>query len=356
MKFRIFITLLLAEALGLAATAASRDSSRTFTIAMTGDIMMGTTYPTTQLPPDDGKHLFDDAKDVLASADIAAGNLEGTLCDSGSSTKGNGKYSYAFRTPVRFAPRLKEAGFDFLCQANNHANDFGAEGITSTEKALNELGIEYSGIKEHKSWAIIERDSVKFGLCAFGHNSYTLKHQDLATVKAILDTLKAQADIIIVAFHGGAEGTSHSHLPQGKETFLGEDRGSLRQFAHFCIDNGADVIYGHGPHVVRCVEVYKGRFIAYSLGNFCTPYGINVSGISGYAPVIEAKIDGNGKFLSGQIHSFIQVRGVGPRKDTLNKVSAQIRSLTLADVPHSGVVIGDDGAITLKAEPANPKD
>ena len=95
----------------------------TLTVAMVGDVMMGTTYPSRMLPENDGKDLFKDAKDILKNADLTVGNLEGTLCDGGQSTKGSGPNSYSFRTPTSFAPRLKEVGFDYMSMANNHAND-----------------------------------------------------------------------------------------------------------------------------------------------------------------------------------------------------------------------------------------
>lgn len=329
-------------------TLKEEQSNAPYTIALTGDIMMGTTYPAPALPVDSGKKLFKDVRDILKQADIAVGNLEGALCDSGETTKKKGAYSYAFRTPTGFVGRLSDAGYDFLSMANNHAFDFGIEGIRSTENALSHARISFAGIKGRTSSAIITHNGVRYGFCAFGHNSYTLRHQDLSLVKSILDSLKQKADIIIVSFHGGAEGKDKSHLPNGKETFLGEDRGSLRDFAHFCIDNGADVIYGHGPHVVRCVEVYKDKFIAYSLGNFCTPYGISTSGISGYAPVIEVRIDHDGRFINGKINSFIQQRGLGPRRDTTNVVARQIRALTLADIQSPAITISSNGEIELK--------
>ncbi len=319
-----------------------------FTIAMCGDIMMGTTFPTVQLPANRGRDLFQDTKEIFQSADMAVGNLEGTILDGGTSRKSPGPNSYSFRTPTDFAPLLSEAGFDFLSMANNHARDFGDGGIISTEKELDKLGIKYSGIQGRTSMAVVEKDGVKYGFCAFGHNSYTIKHLDLSAVKAILDSLNNVADIIVVSFHGGAEGRTKAHLPYGEEFFLGENRGSLREFTHFCIDNGADVVYGHGPHVVRCVELYKDRFIAYSLGNFCTPYGMNLTGISGQAPIIEAQIAADGKFLSGKIHSFIQQRGVGPRKDATHSVAKQIRDLTLADIKDNKLLIADDGTMTVK--------
>jgi len=330
--------------------AAEEPVGDTLTIALTGDIMMGTTYPEPVLPANDGRSLFRDVKEILLKADITAGNLEGTLCDSAETTKKKSAFSYAFRTPTHFATRLKEAGYDFLSMANNHAFDFGTEGVISTEEALDRQGIMYAGISGRRRYAVVKRSGVRFGLCAFGHNGYTLRHQDLGTVKEILDSLKTKADIIVVSFHGGAEGSTKSHLPYGKEEFLKEDRGSLREFARFCVDNGADVIYGHGPHVVRCIEVYKGRLIAYSLGNFCTPYGINTSGISGYAPVIVAEINRKGEFLHGHIHSFIQKRGLGPRRDTTNIVAQQIKRLTATDIPDSKITIGKDGGIKVKNE------
>ena len=341
MKPRLFLFTLLA---GYAVAC----FSDTLTIAMTGDIMMGTTFPAKALPANDGADLFKDTKAITQRADIAVGNLEGTLCDGGTSTKGSGPNVYSFRTPTSYAPLLKDAGYDFLSMANNHANDFGDIGIESSERCLNEQGIKYAGIEGHVESAVITRKGLKIGLCAFGHNSYTLKHTDLQLVKRILDDLKKKSDIIIVSFHGGAEGRTKSHLPYGSETFLGENRGSLREFAHFCIDNGADVIYGHGPHVVRAAEVYNGRFIIYSLGNFCTPYGMSLTGISAHSPVIEITIDDQGRFLHGRIHSFLQQKGIGPRKDNSHEVARQIKQLSEEDIPQSEARIDAKGNITLK--------
>lgn len=319
-----------------------------FTVALTGDIMMGTTYPDSILPPDCGRALFRDVQAILRRADIAAGNLEGTICDTTYSTrKKTSEYKYAFRMPPEFAPRLKEAGFDFLCMANNHTNDFGPAGIRSTEAELSRLGISFAGIRGHNELAVVERRGVKFGLCAFGHNAHTLRMDNPSKVRSILDSLQRVADIVIVSFHGGAEGSAYSHLPYGKEEFLNENRGSLREFARFCIDNGADIVYGHGPHVVRCIETYRGRFIAYSLGNFCTPYGISILGISGYAPVIEVQTDRQGRFLNGTIHPFIQRRGLGPQRDTTGVVIKRIAELTAEDIPQGKLRISNDGKIVL---------
>lgn len=339
---------------GKKAPAASMTSDRrakggTLNLAFVGDIMPGTTFPDSRLPEKDGATLFKDVDSILTVADVAAGNMEGALADEGETTKKGGKFSYSFRVPTRYGKLIADAGFDFMSMANNHAFDFGLDGVKSTEATLHSNGIAYSGIGGRKESAIVERNGIRYGFCAFGHNSYTLKHADQENVKRIIGNLREKADIVIVSFHGGAEGTAHKHLPQGKEMFLGENRGDLRNFAHFCIDNGADVVYGHGPHVVRAVELYKNHFIAYSLGNFCTPYGVNISGISGYAPVLQLTVNAaDGTFVGGKINSFIQQRGKGPRRDPLNLVAKEIRSLTNADFSNPKLTIANDGTISKR--------
>ena len=319
----------------------------TLTVAMTGDIMMGTTYPTVRLPANDGRDLFQDTAPILQAATLAVGNLEGAICDGGTCTKGGGANSYAFRTPTSYTHLLDDAGYDFVSMANNHSNDFGDTGILSTEKCLESYGIAYSGLTGRKEWTVVERGGVRWGLCAFGHNQKTLKHADLGKVEAILDTLKKHSDLIVVSFHGGAEGSDKGHLPNGQETCFGENRGELRKFAHFCIDHGASVVYGHGPHVTRCVEVYKGRFIAYSLGNFCTPYGMGLSGTLGYAPVITVRVlSTTGEFVDGRIHPFIQRSGLGPRRDETGTVTRHIKALSDSDVPASEAVVSEGGEIS----------
>ena len=351
-------------------TPASSNIKDTLTFAFVGDIMMGTTFPSRMLPADEGRNLFRDAKDILSRADIAAGNLEGTLCDGGQTKKKVSSICYAFRTPTSYSHLLKEAGFDFLGMANNHANDFGLEGIVSTEKELDAMGIGRAGIAGRQEYAILEirgddvtevhRDensnpasthprtstpSIRVGFCAFGHNSYTITHTDTANVSRILKKLRSQVDLLVVCFHGGAEGAKASHLPQGKELFLGENRGSLRQFAHQCIDLGADIVYGHGPHVPRCIELYNDKLIAYSLGNFCTPKSVSLKGISGYAPLLEVKVDGEGRFLEGKIHSFIQQPAIGPRLDGQHRAAQLIRDLSASDIARPQLTISSSGDI-----------
>lgn len=322
------------------------------TLAFTGDIMMGTTYPEEgrYLTPDDGATLFADVKDIISAADIAAGNLEGTLLDGEGIVKkcGNPELCYAFRMPTRYTAHLTDAGFDLMSVANNHINDFGAPGLTSTREALQDAGIAFAGLRSSCPTAIIEKDGRRIGFAAFGHNRGTLNIMNMEEVRSTVKGLADECDYVIVSFHGGGEGKKFTHVPHAMENCFGEQRGNVEAFAHAAIDAGADVVYGHGPHVTRAIELYKDHLIMYSLGNFCTPYRVSLSGVSGHAPVVTVTLNPDGTFDSGRIHSFIQMPGKGPRKDASHSVATQIRALTLSDFPATPLRIADDGTISRK--------
>ena len=328
------------------------DSLRNLTFAFVGDIMMGTTYPESPkgayLPPRDGADLFRDCDSLLRSADVAAGNLEGTLFDNGGTVKrcSNPALCYAFRTPTRYVVNLTGAGFDLLSMANNHSNDFGPEGVTSTMRTLRNAGIAYAGLAGKCDTASIIRDGRSIGFAAFGANRGNLSINDLALVRRVVGSLKRNHDLVVVSFHGGAEGPAHTRVPHATETAFGENRGNVERFAHAAVDAGADVVYGHGPHVVRAAELYKGHLILYSLGNFCTPYRVSLGGLSGQAPVVTAELAPDGTFVKGRIHSFIQQKGIGPRSDATNAVARQMGRLSKADFPSSPLVISSDGTLS----------
>ena len=320
----------------------------TLTIAMSGDMMLGTLFPKPALAPDSGKHVFDDAAPILQAADLACGNLEGALANSGKSRKNpNAKNTYAFLMPTYYGKAVANAGYDFVSIANNHVNDFYDAGIQSTIKTLDEVGVGRAG-STHCDRDIKTIGGVTYGFCAFSNEPATMQLKDTAIVRSIIADLRQKCDVVIVSFHGGAEGASARHLPHGTEYFLGQYRGDLRSFAHFCIDCGADVVYGHGPHVARAIELYKDHFIAYSLGNFATPYGMGLAGPTGYAPLMTIRIDGKGRFIDGKIHSMLQTRGVGPRLDKTHSAAREIRSLTEADIPGGRLAIADDGTVTRR--------
>ncbi len=155
----------------------------------------------------------------------------------------------------------------------------------------------------------------------------------------------AEHDIVVVSFHGGAEGAAATHLPFAEETYFGEPRGDVVLFARRMIDAGADLVIGHGPHVVRAMERYKDRLVAYSLGNFATYYGISVSGIKGVAPVLSVTLDGDGRFVEGQIVSTRQIRPAGPTVDPQNRALNLIRELSSADFGDAGLAFNADGSL-----------
>lgn len=324
----------------------------TLSFAFMGDIMMGTTYPDSihgsALPANDGANLFDDARTVTERVDIAGGNLEGSFLDGPGRRRPmrNPKTYFVFRMPTKYVSNLIDAGFDFVGIANNHINDFGHPGRTSTMRTLRDANLPVVGLKDSCETAIIERKGLKIGVTQFGHGGNNLDVNNLAELKRVIEDLRSRADLVVVSFHGGAEGTSYLHVPHKAETYLGENRGNVERFAHTAIDLGADIVFGHGPHVPRAAELYKDRIIFYSLGNFCTPYRMGIAGATGYAPIAEVVVSSNGEFLSGRIHSLIQHRGIGPRFDKNNSAAKLIRKLSEEDFPGSPLKIADDGTLS----------
>jgi poly-gamma-glutamate capsule biosynthesis protein CapA/YwtB (metallophosphatase superfamily) len=355
MRFNFLILFVLTSSLSLAQdslTIAKADTvlHDTVTVIGVGDIMMGTNYPESKLPPHDGDFLMRDVEAILNDADVTFGNLEGVLLDSGGTPKTckDPKVCYAFRTPVRFVKNLESAGFDIMSLANNHAGDMGDAGRKSSMKTLESSGILHAGQLTQKT-VIFEKDSIKYGLVAFSPNSNCVSLNDLEGAKKLVLQLDSIVDIVIVSFHGGAEGAQFQNVPRKQELFYGENRGDVFKFSHALIDVGADIIFGHGPHVTRAVEVYNNRFIAYSLGNFCTYRGISVSGVNGLAPIIKVFTDKDGRFYKAQITPTYQSYETGVKIDPEKKVIYKIKELTKKDFPESQVQIDDNGLITYLA-------
>jgi poly-gamma-glutamate capsule biosynthesis protein CapA/YwtB (metallophosphatase superfamily) len=309
-----------------------------FTIAQSsvigvGDIMLGTNYPNkSYLPPNDGRDLLKEVTPALKDADVTFGNLEGTLLNQGGTVKrcNDPTKCYAFRMPEHYVNYLKEAGFTVMSLANNHNGDFGTTGRETTRKKLESVGIESAGLLQYPT-AVFERNGITYGFAAFAPNSGTVDIRQIDKAKQIIKSLDEKCNIIIVSFHGGAEGSSRQHVTKQTETFYGENRGNVYAFAHAMIDAGADVIFGHGPHVMRAVEVYKNRFIAYSLGNFATYGRFNLKGPNGIAPIIKVTMDNDGTFKKATVVSIKQIGEGGPQLDSKNKAFQKLRELTDSD-------------------------
>jgi poly-gamma-glutamate capsule biosynthesis protein CapA/YwtB (metallophosphatase superfamily) len=311
-----------------------------------GDMMIGSDFPTGYLNPKVDE-TFSDVSDWLSDADITFGNLEGPLCDTGKTSKCRPDAPqgscYAFRSPTRYKDLFKAAGFDVMSTANNHAGDFGEICRKQTESSLDAASIAHTG--RPGDIASLESNGLKIAVIGFysgrsGH--YLNDHESAGQLVRALDTTH---DIVIVSFHGGAEGSKALHVPYGTETYYGENRGSLREFTHTVVDAGADLVWGHGPHVLRGMEVYNGRLIAYSMGNFATYGRFNTRGQQGLGVVLETVLDSEGRFVTGQLLASKQVtRGV-PNKDPENKAIDVVRMLSSEDFPETGILVAQDGSI-----------
>lgn len=323
-------------------------------IVAVGDIMIGSSFPNVNfLPPKDGKDSFKQVKPYL-KGDVVFGNLEGVLLDGGHSTKcpntpaidpetGQPKpiTCYAFRMPTRYAQIIKDAGFHVLSLANNHTGDFGDAGRRSTKQTLSDVGIYYAGLTS-KPTTTFSKNGVTYGMVAFAPNIGTLSIHDLELAKKYVRELDKKVDIVIVSFHGGAEGANHVRVPKTTEIYLSENRGNVHEFSHSLIDVGADIVIGHGPHVTRAVEVYKDRFIAYSLGNFNTYGAFNVRGLNGIAPIVNVTLKKNGEFVFADVVSTYQTKEHGLMIDKQHRAFAELKRLTQLDFPSSRLIFNNN--------------
>ena len=328
-----------------------------------GDIMMGTDFPEAkhlnpELVPgaDLASIIGPDLLDLLRGGDITFGNMEGSLFDGDSEHKPcrNPKACYVFRSPEFHAELLRGMGFNAMSIANNHSGDFREAGRAATMAALARNGIVYAGIDEPgaRTGTLVLDSGIRVGLAAFAPNWQTVSINDHGRAQALVRSLDAGHDIVVVSFHGGAEGATMTRVPREMEIFYGEERGDVYRFAHDVIDAGADVVLGHGPHVPRAVEVYRGRFIAYSLGNFWTYGRFNLSDLAGIAPVVDLELStGDGRLLDARIHSVRQEGWGIPRIDPSGAAWHAVAGLTARDFPESMLQFGDDGRITVFPEP-----
>ena len=324
----------------------SQDQDRIKVIAV-GDVMLGSNFPDDSgLAPNDGADLLREVAPILRRGDIVFGNLEGPLVDSGVTKKCGRKIGtcYAFRVPTRYGAYLNAAGFTVMGLANNHALDFGLKGRASSRAVLDSLGILHSG-----EIGDIARRTVKgkrVALIAFATYPLTYNLLDLEDSIATVRQVKADADIVIVSFHGGAEGNGHQHVLPGDETFLGEDRGDLRRFAHAMIDAGADLVLGSGPHVVRGMEVYCGKLIAYSLGNFATYGSFNLKGENGLSLILEVDLGSDGSYQGGAVYPIKQERPGGPHLDATMSIVPILQELSQDDFPLTNVEVSASGGLS----------
>jgi hypothetical protein len=325
-------------------TASPALAARGITVAAVGDVMMGSDFPAPKLPADRGRRLLAPAAPIFKSCDLALANLEGPLTATGEPVKeAVPGHSYLFRTPPAYAANLKDAGISMVSLANNHSLDFGAAGLASTKRALKKAGIAFSAKTGEIAEFEVRGITVGVLSLSFGPSPRSIVHP--AAALAEIEEAARRYQILILSIHAGGEGAGAQHVRPGMEYYLNEPRGDLLSFAHRAIERGASLVLAHGPHVPRALELYRGRLIACSLGNFATYGGVNVAGASGYAPLLTVALDEDGAFRSGMLHSFRQRYLSGPQPDPQQHALKLMQRLTAADFPGSGLLFGGAGEI-----------
>jgi len=329
--------------------------SGSYRIIGVGDIMMGSNFPTPVMHPKlkfgvkPATLIGPGLAGLLLSGDVVFGNMEGTIHTRSKPHKfcKNPRLCYVFRSPPFHADILKSLGFNLMSLANNHAGDFLGPGRVATHKNLSRVGIVTAGIDSPgmRTGILRLKDGTKVGLIAFAPNPGTLPLNNTRRAVRMVRALARRSDITVVSFHGGAEGAKATRVPRRMEIAWGERRGDVWKFSHSVIDAGADVVFGHGPHVPRGMEVYKRRFIAYSLGNFWTYGRFNLRGLGAVAPVADIRVDKTGRLLSARIVSVRQAMPGVPRLDPSGRAARVVADLTAKDFPERRLRIGRDGRI-----------
>lgn len=195
----------------------------------------------------DYSYFFKNTKSIFAKDDFTTANLETTFTDS----KKPVDKQFNFKSPASYGKILVEGNIEAVNISNNHIYDYGKEGFDDTKNALVSYNIGFFG---EGNIYIKEIKGVKFGF--LGYRGYSYDNKYLNKLKGDIANLKAKNCTVIINFHWGDE---NAYYPNAVQKYL----------AHYAIDNGADLIIGHHPHVIEGVEKYKDRFVFYSLGNFC---------------------------------------------------------------------------------------
>ncbi|HTK23137.1 MAG TPA: CapA family protein [Gaiella sp.] len=310
-------------------------------IVATGDIVMGSTP---KLPPDGGRSFFSDVQTDLAG-DVVLGNLEGTLSTGGSSKCGAASTNcFAFQTPPSYARWLERAGFTVMNLANNHAFDYGQAGLQQTIAALRRAGLLHTG--RPNQITIQKVGDIRVATVGFAPYPWAASLTDIAAAKQLVRAAGRISDVVVVTMHAGAEGRDQQHVDRGTERFLGENRGDPMRFAHAVVDAGADLVVGSGPHVLRGMEWYKGRLIAYSLGNFAGYDVFSLGGPLSTSAILRVTLDGAGRFEAGRLVPTHMVGAGLPALDPSEAAHGLVRTLSREDFGRHGVKVSPEGVLT----------
>jgi Bacterial capsule synthesis protein PGA_cap len=304
------------------------------TIAWGGDVTLGSSYGH---PPARGWPQLAPVAGVLRSADLAAVNYEGTFAPGGASKCGGPDRDncFAFQAPRANARTLARAGVDIVNLANNHAFDFGAAGYRGTRAALDRARVRATGAPGQIR--VLRAGGVRVAFVGFSSYPWSAPLNHLGRVAGLVRAAARRADLVVAFFHGGAEGSDKLRVPYRREFAFGEDRGHLRVFARRAIDAGADAVLGSGPHVLRGMQLYRGRLIAYSLGNLTGWRNFGTGLILSYSAVLTIELGPRGRLTDGRVTS-LRLNGIGvPRRDPTNGAARLMQRLSRSDFGDAAV-------------------
>jgi poly-gamma-glutamate capsule biosynthesis protein CapA/YwtB (metallophosphatase superfamily) len=318
-------------------------ADQTFTLSAVGDTIVASAPH--YLPPDGGAGMFDSVRAPLRS-DLQMANLEEPITNVATSPKcgSNAKNCFAFRAPTAYAKVLREGGFDLVNLANNHALDYGTTGHAQTESSLTAAGVKFTG--PPGLIPIVTVKGIRVAVLGFAPYSWANNLLNIRAAQALVARAATMADVVIVQAHMGGEGTSYQHVKPGAQYFLGENRGDAIAFTHAMIDAGADIVIGHGPHVLRGMEFYKGHLIAYSLGNFTGYHALKTGGAEGVSMILRVTLRADGTFVSATIVPISVVAPGLPRPDPAGHAISDVRTLTHSDFPTTGAQVDASGSVT----------
>ena len=187
---------------------------------------------------------------------------------------------------------------------------------------------------------------IKVAILGFAPYKWAQPLTNIPAARRLVKKAAANADVVIVTMHAGAEGSSHTRVIRGTEMFLGENRGNSRAFTHAVVDAGADLVIGSGPHVLRGMEWYRGHLIAYSLGNFAGYKVFSLGGPLSTSGILRVTLRGNGAFDSGTLVPTRMVGGGIPALDPAESAHGIVRTLSREDFGAHAVKVSAIGGMT----------
>ena len=254
-----------------------------------GDIVLGNSFVVENIPKEWEANYFAGVRSVLKRADFAFGNFEDTLTEHKKTSKNTATgRAYAFRSPPHYAALMYQEGFRAVNVANNHANDFGDIGFKDTLTNLQQAGIAVAGLRDEAATLTVR--GLNIAMLGFTYSSRFNTVFDLEAGATLVRQAKRPGVYVIVTFHAGAEGSAAVWHGDEEEEFLGENRGNTVAFSRAMIDAGADIVVGHGPHVLRAAECYHDKPIVYSLGNFVGVGGLSAKNFAAVSALLEISV------------------------------------------------------------------